>query len=52
MVSSGFTYIHKDVGADIAGVVVGGGPDVYVIERAQRCNLIFWAEIRSGIANP
>ncbi len=40
------------VGADIAGLVGGGGPDVPVTQQAQSCNLIIGAVIRAGIANP
>ena len=40
MTPSGSTYSHKYVGADIAGLVVGGGPDVCVTQQAQSCNLI------------
>ena len=47
MTPSGSTYSQKYVGADIAGLVVGGGP-----QQAQSCNLILGAELRAGIANP
>ncbi len=52
MTPSGSTYSLKYVGADIAGLVVGGGPDVCVTQQAQSCNLILVAELRAGIANP
>jgi hypothetical protein len=49
MTPSGSTYSHKYVGADIAGLVIGGGPDVCVTQQAQSCNLILGAELRAGI---
>ena len=52
MTTSGSTYSHKYVGADIAGLVVGIGPDVCVTQQAQSCELILGAEIRADIANP
>jgi hypothetical protein len=52
MTPSGSTYSHKYVGADIARLFVGGGPDVFVTQQTQSCNLILRAEIHAGIANP
>jgi hypothetical protein len=52
MTPSGSTYSHNYVGADIAGLVVRGGPDVCVTQQTQSCNLILGAELRAGIANP
>ena len=52
MTPSGSTYSHKYVGADIAGLVIGGGPDVCVTQQAQSCNLILGAELRAGIPIP
>ncbi len=43
---------HKYVGADIAGLVISGGPAVSVTQQAQSYNLFVVAEIRAGIANP
>jgi hypothetical protein len=41
----------RNVGADIAGLVFGGRPDVCVTQQAQSCNLILKAEIRAEIDN-
>ena len=52
MTPSGSTYSLKNVGADIAKLVVGGGPGACVTQQARTCNLIFGAVIRAGIATP
>lgn len=52
MTPSGSTYSLKNVGADIAKLVVGGGPGACVTQQARTCNLILGAAIRAGIATP
>ncbi len=52
MTPSGSTGSHKYVWADIAGLGVGDGPDVCVVQQAHSCDLMLGAELRAGIANP
>jgi hypothetical protein len=52
MTPSGFTYSLSNVGADIARLVVGGGPGACVTQQAQTCNLILGAAISTGIVTP
>ncbi len=52
MTPSGFTYSLNNVGADIARLVVGGGPGACVTQQGQTCNLVLRAALRAGIATP
>ena len=49
MTPSGSTYSLKNVGADIAKLVVGGGPGACVTQQARTCNLILGAAIRHSL---